>query len=146
MGKTVNPKTNTKFTGTTPQEFLDHCAMGGSVPEFCLHKMISRTTFDTWCDTYPQMKEAKKSGKILAEGWWLQKGRDHLVTHSSKESGTTRFDTNLYKFIMGGRFGHMGDKRLMDEVEAMRAQLDSMKTSMQPKTQIADEPEYEEEK
>lgn len=58
------------------------------------------------------MQEAKELGKIYAEAWWLKEARMHLVTYSSKEEGSTIFNTNLYKFIMSGRFRHTGERRM----------------------------------
>lgn len=112
---TINPETNTKYEGTFPQEFIDHCSHGGSVPEFCLLKRVARTTFDRWCEVYPEMKEAKKAGKTLAEGWWLRQAKEHLIIENESWKGgslTTTFNTNLYKFIMAGRFKHTGERRL----------------------------------
>ena len=74
--------------------------------------MISRQTFDDWCARYPEMMEAKITGKVLAEGWWLDQCRQHLVTYSSKDEGSTNFNAGLYKFIMAGRFKHTGERRL----------------------------------
>ncbi len=108
----INPKTTTKYEGTYPGDYLEHCSKGGSTPEFCRLKFIGRETFDEWCKRYPEMMAAKRQGKILAEGWWIEQAKLHLVTYSSKDEGSTTFNTNLYKFIMAGRFKHTGERRL----------------------------------
>ena len=56
--------------------------------------------------------EAKKIGKTLAEGWWIKEAKEHLVTYSSKDEGSTNFNASIYKFIMAGRFKHTGERRL----------------------------------
>lgn len=57
------------------------------------------------------MMEAKLKGKTLAEGWWLDQAQEHLIVESNKFYSKS-FDTNLYKFIMGGRFRHTGERRV----------------------------------
>ena len=142
MGQTINPKTTTKFTKEMPQKFLDLCDEGGSVPEFCRQEKICRATFERWCEIYPTMADARKKGKLIAEGWWIEKAREHLITYGSKFE-TTTFNTNLYKFIMGGRFGHTADKSLLDALKAIEAKQDKI-LAMAPTTAIAEEAEYEE--
>lgn len=110
--KTINPRTTTKYEGTFPAEFLEHCSRGGSTVEFCAAKGVKKDTFYDWCKKYPEMAEAKIMGKQLAEAWWLNQAKMHLVTYSSKEEGSTNFNTNLYRFIMSGRFKHTGERRL----------------------------------
>ena len=122
MGKKINPKTATKLEGDCHIRFLRHCAHGGSIPQFCRNEEIDRDTFDRWCKTYPHMAAAKAKGKLWAEGWWIEQAQQNLITHSSKETGTDKFDTNLYKFIVGGRFGHTSDSNLdmrLAELERM---------------------------
>jgi DNA-binding transcriptional regulator YhcF (GntR family) len=125
-GKKINPKTKTTFGTERIKRFIALCAQGGSIPEYCLQEMISRTTFDTWCNTYPEMMEAKILGKKIAEGWWVEQGRKHLI----EEHHGPKLNTNLYKFIMGGRFGHTSDRDLterMDQLEQRQSQLSDYK-------------------
>jgi hypothetical protein len=126
--KTVNEKTTTKYDAEAPERYLALCREGGSVPEFCRNEMICRRTLDAWCENYPEMKQAKELGKVIAEGWWIEQARNNLVTHSSKEYGTTKFDTNLYKFIAGGRFGHTGDKNIDDRLTALENEVRAPQT------------------
>jgi hypothetical protein len=118
--QTINPLTNTKYDGGVPERFLEHCATGGSIPQFCRNERISRSTFDDWIERY-NLKDLKPTGKLWAEGWWMQQAQNNLVTETVKEIGedittvtTTKFDTSLYKFVAGGRFGHTSDKNLSD--------------------------------
>ena len=142
MGATINPKTTTKYNKDIIPDFLELCGKGGSVPEFCRLKMISRDAFDGWCDKYPAMAEAKRVGKIIAEGWWIEKARECLITYNNKDE-TTKFDTNLYKFIMGGRFGHTADKSLLEALKAIEKKQDAI-LAMAPTSATAEEAEYEE--
>ena len=112
---TINPHTPTKYSGLFPQEYIDFCSQGGSTPEFCALKKISRQTFDNWCMNYPEMLEAKRVGKTMAEAWWLSQAKEHLVIVNESWKGgslTTTFNTNLYRFIMAGRFRHTGERRV----------------------------------
>ncbi|CAB4240836.1 hypothetical protein UFOVP23_25 [uncultured Caudovirales phage] len=143
MGKRINTSTNNKQEEGCDKRFLALSEKGGSIAEFCLQEKISRTTFDAWCSKYPYMAQAKAMGKKLAEGWWLNMARNHLVITNDKET-TTKFDTNLYKFITGGRFGHTGDKNLNDELEDLKRIVAEMQSSSQPKIAYAEEPSYEE--
>lgn len=139
--KNINPSTNTKMTDGIYERFLELCAEGGTVAEFCLQERISRTTFYTWAEKYPHMAEARKMGKDWAEGWWIRQARQHLITHSSKEEGSTRFDASLYKFYMGGRFGHTADKDADERLERLEGIVSQM--DFRPKTQWAEEAECE---
>lgn len=114
--KTVNEKTTTKYHGSYPEKYLEHCKNGGAIPQFCRKLMISRVTFDEWCSKYPEMMKAKVMGKIIAEGWWLDQAQQHLVITNTKESNT-KFDTALYKHYMGGRFGYTSEKEFRDILE-----------------------------
>ena len=72
----------------------------------------------------------------------MQQAQDHLVIHNDKDCGVTKFDSGLYKHIVGGRFGHTSDKDAhdrLDKIEAKQAQLEGVK----PLAQFAEEPEYE---
>lgn len=138
--KTVNKKTCTKYCGDMPMKYLKLCELGGSTPEFLLQEMIGRTTFDEWCDKYPDMAQAKRIGKQIAEGWWIKQAKNHLITYSSKEEGSTHFDTNLYKFIMGGRFGHNHDKKVLDMINELKQAMLSQKP--QTGSAKAEEGEY----
>jgi hypothetical protein len=148
--KTVNKKTTTKYDGTIPDKLRDHLAKGATIPEFCRLERISRQTLDNWCENYPDCKEARIEGKLWAEGWWLEQAREHLVTETIKttdEDGNSmtsskKFDSNLYKFYVGGRFGHTGDKALRDFIDEMNKRFDSL-----PKTTsaVAEEPAFTEE-
>ena len=118
----INLHTATKYQGDMPVRYLNHCAKGGSTPEFLRDVSICRDTFLTWCETYPAMADAKKKGKALAEGWWIEKAREHLVIHNNPDEGTIKFDTSLYKFIMSGRFGHTSDRATQKMLETAMAQ------------------------
>ena len=137
----INPYTNTKLQTDTHMKYIQHCAKGGSTPEFCLEMGISRKTFDNWCATHPHMQEAKEVGKTLAEGWWLRMAREHIVTVTEHKGDSVHFDTNLYKWITGGRFKHSGEAAIMEWVKQLlkaTAEQQMQKVS----TQLAEEAEY----
>jgi hypothetical protein len=150
MAKKVNPSTTTKYDGGVIERFLKLCSEGGSVPEFCLQENICRTTFDLWCEKYHAMMTAKKKGKSIAEGWWLKQARMHLVIHNVTEkrgfdstTETTKFDTALYKHIVGGRFGHTSDKDAHDRLDKLEQQVQSQSQTTKTNSAYADIAECE---
>ena len=140
--KTINKKTATKLETDCHIRFLEHCHNGGSIPQFCRQERISRTTFDAWCEKYPHMRDAKACGKLWAEGWWMDQAKNHLIVHNEHECGTTKFDTNLYKFYMAGRFGHTSDKLLLEALERLEEKQNAI-LGMKPTSQMAEEAECE---
>lgn len=135
----VNKTSNTKLEADCHIRFIAHCKQGGSIPEFCLEEDIDRKTFDRWCDTYPHMKEAKIKGKLLAEGWWLALARKHVTytKHSKK------IDSNLYKHIVGGRFGHTADKDAHERLDKIEQQMQKSSMSQMTNSAIAEEADCE---
>jgi hypothetical protein len=139
--KKINPHTATKFSGQMVQDYLEHCRNGGSTPQFCREKRISTTTIDNWVKTYPDFAAAKKMAKEWAEGWWMDQAQKHLLTYRSKDEGSTHFDSKLYMFVVGGRFGHTSDKELRALLKEISAKVDSQKVA--PSSAVAEEPDYE---
>lgn len=114
------------YDNEMPNRFIESMKRGESIPEFLLSESMSRKSFDRYCLSYPEMGEAREIGKKFAEAWWMQQAKKHLVIHNTTEkegdisiSTTTKFDTNLYRFYMGGRFGHTGDKKVQDLVNLL---------------------------
>jgi len=140
--KTVNKKTTTKYDGKVFDRYLEHCYNGGSTPEFCRNERICRDTFDAWIEKYDTAKIVKKTAKYWAEGWWLKEAKDNLVIHNEHQCGTTKFDTNLYKYYTGGRFGHTSDKELTDRVSALEEKQASHSQNV-PTSAYAEEAECE---
>lgn len=139
--KTVNKKTTTKYDGKIFERYLEHCYNGGSTPQFCRLEKISRDTFDRWIATYDTKGEVKKTAKLWAEGWWIQQAQNHLVIHNDKDAGNTKFDTALYKYMTGGRFGHTSDKEMLEEITKIKERLNTL-GPQQSSGSIAEEPEY----
>lgn len=139
-GKTINPRTNTKFDAGFPARWLEHAAQGGSVPEFCRIERIAPQTFYSYCDKYPAMMAARIMGKAWAEGWWMSQARENLVTYSSK-IGSTNFNTSLYKWYMAGRFGHTEDRRQQEMLEELMKRTAHLANA--PANAIAEEAECE---
>lgn len=140
--KSVNARTSTKYDGKAFERFLDHCWKGGSIPQFCRQEKISRTCFDSWIEKYDPKNEVKPKAKVWAEGWWLQEAQDHLTTISSKNY-SVKFDTNLYKFVVGGRFGHTADKDAHERLDKIEQQMQKSAMSQMQNSAIAEEAECE---
>lgn len=144
--KKVHEPKQSKYDGRVFDRYLEHCAKGGSIPQFCLKEKITRATFDAWIEKYDTKGVIKPTGKTWAEGWWMQQANDHLVTHNTRDSSgnaeTTTFNTNLYKFVTGGRFGHMGEKALLEVIAQMQSRIDMMSAQLMQQGKTAQEPEY----
>ena len=136
---TINRKTITKYSGRYPAMYIEHCMEGGSTPEFCNLVRVSYQTFDRWCKIYPAMRRAKEEGKKLAEGWWLSQGRQHLI----EDYQGPKLNTSLYKFVMGGRFGHTSDKSALDAIEELQHKIDEISSKVSSSDKLAKEPEYD---
>lgn len=108
--KKINKSTTSKYQGSYPEEYMNLCAQGHGRIEFLAEKRICNNTFLQWCRTYPEMEMARIQGKVLAEACWRMRANEHLVTHSNKFDNVS-FDTSLYKFTMGGRFGYSSKKK-----------------------------------
>jgi hypothetical protein len=111
--KTVNKKTTTQYNAKYPALFIEHCKQGKTTVEFCAEMGICRDTFDEWSSRYPDMGHAKKMGKLAAEAWYLEQARNNLVSYED----SAQLDTTLYKFIVGGRFGHTSKRRPKFEID-----------------------------
>lgn len=100
--KTVNRKTITTFQADYSAKLRKHYMEGKATVQFCRDIGIGRRTFDDWVDKYPEFKKAKEDGRVFAEAAWLDKADCYVISHYEGE----QLDTNLYKFIVAGRFGH----------------------------------------
>lgn len=83
---------------------------GKSLAEFCSEVGICEDTSYHWAKRFPRFKEAKALWRTHSKAYWCKFGHDNVLSICviDKEDGTlttTRMDTNLYKFITGGRFG-----------------------------------------
>lgn len=139
--KKVNSHTANKMDSGFVERWLDHAHGGGSVPQFCRNERICRQTFYNRCQKYPHILDARALGKLWAEGWWLEQAQQHLVTYSSKDEGSTKFDTALYKWITAGRFGHSEDKEQKEMLEELMRRTAHLANA--PTSAIAEEAECE---
>lgn len=111
--KTINKKTTSAYCADYPKRFIEHSKQGKTTLEFCCEIGVIRETFDNWVEKYPELKEAKILGKQYAEQWWLDVGQRHLVVEEEGE----KLETNLYKFIVAGRFGHRNKRKTKFEID-----------------------------
>tara|TARA_R110000751_G_scaffold241703_1_gene342141 strand:- start:25 stop:465 length:441 start_codon:yes stop_codon:yes gene_type:complete len=69
---------------------------GGSVIEACHILGIVKQTFYNWYGKYDDFKEVVDFGKVAAESWWIQKGRDNV--------DNKRFNHALWLLMMVNKF------------------------------------------
>jgi|SRR5271154_622657 len=90
---------------STPARAYAILAVGDGLPAVAKELEISRTTLSDWRSRYPDFDEAIERGISASEAWWDRTAREYLVTYSSKDDGSTRFDTRLFIFIKACRYG-----------------------------------------
>lgn len=142
--KKVNKKTATKFCSDYPAKYLELFRRGGTKAEFCRMVDVGLETLNDWIERYPEMGAVAKRAKKIAEGWWLEQARNHVIQEHMGEGVVSKLDTSLYKHYTGGRFKFHSDKALHDAM-ALIAQLEAKIATMQTKTEgaYAEEPKFE---
>lgn len=84
---------------------IEHMSNGGSAAEFAATLDISTDTLQEWYKRHPEFSVAKKIAWTKSQAWWEKIARDYLITKSSREDGTTSFNTTAWIFTMKNRFG-----------------------------------------
>lgn len=140
---TVNESTTTKYDGKVFDRLLEHFKNGGSTPEFCREEGICRNTLDNWLKKYDPHKRIKPMAKLWAEGWWMLQARQNLLTYSSKEEGSSRFDAKIYLHTVGGRFGQTSNKEMVDLIKKVLAIHEQQKPMAHDNLGYAETAEYE---
>ena len=130
--KRINPSTTSAFRGEYCQKLIEMGKKGDSICMFCAAVGISEHTFYEWVDKYPPFDKANKEAKAYAQAWWESFGQQYVVTQYDKSGGET-FNYNLYRLIVGGRFGlatspkvrnkKLGKGSLADKAQAMMEML-----------------------
>jgi hypothetical protein len=82
--------------------------------------------------------------KLWAEGWWMEKAHQHLITYHGRDDENASFDTKLYIHTCGGRFGHTSDKVLRKLAEKINQTLETQQQMTNGNGALATEPEYDE--
>jgi hypothetical protein len=83
---------------------IEHGKQGHSFAEFCSAISKSERAAYCWRAKYPEFHAAYEEFMAHSKAWWNQQAQLHLTTYFDSKEGGTRFDTNLFKFITGGRF------------------------------------------
>lgn len=83
---------------------IEHGKKGHSFAEFCAEVGVSEITGRSW-RKHAEFMEAYNQFIAYSKAWWNQQAQAHLTTYVDAKEGGTKFDTNLFKFITGGRFG-----------------------------------------
>jgi len=104
----MKPGTNIPARSSFELEYCDklieHGKKGHSFAEFCADVGVHEETGRRW-RKHPEFMEAYKKFFAYSKAWWNQQAQCHLTTYIDAKEGGTKFDTNLFKFITGGRFG-----------------------------------------
>jgi len=87
----------TKYTEDIPERVLEYMYQGLSIEEIAYELKISKQTFYTWCEKYPELLDAKKRGTDFAQGWWMKQARLNLKDKD--------FNATLFYMNMKNRFG-----------------------------------------
>jgi hypothetical protein len=86
------------------EKLIEHGKKGHSLAEFCEDIGICEQTARRW-RKHPEFMEAYQKFITFSKAWWNQQAQCHLTTYVDAKEGGTKFDTNLFKFVTGGRFG-----------------------------------------
>lgn len=113
---TINPKTTSLYKGSYCQLLIEMGKEGKSVTQFCSKVDICEETFYAWCNKYPDFMKAKVQQKVHSKAYWQAYGEGYVTTVVEEKGAGIKFDTNLYKFIVSGRFG-MGYAKERDPTE-----------------------------
>lgn len=107
--------TNSQFKEEYCEKLVNMGKKGKSVAEFCADVSKSERTFLFWRQMYPQFQTAYEHYITNAKAYWSKLGHANVINYFDPKGGE-QFDTNLFKFITGGRFG-MSHNREIDDVE-----------------------------
>lgn len=96
---------NYKYISAYPNKLIKMGMEGKSIPDFCVAADICEPTYWRWVRTIPEFKKAHFKYKTFAKKYWMEFGAKNVVTYVGEKGEGEKFDTSLYKFITGGRFG-----------------------------------------
>lgn len=90
---------------------VDLMAEGKTYVEVAATIGVSLRTFESWRKSVPEFDEACVFGAALAEKWYQELGRRHLVNERLPDGTTTIFDTRQFIYTMKWRFKHYDKER-----------------------------------
>lgn len=73
-----------KYKDTYPKEIIELMQQGYKDCQICAHWGISRETFYTWLNTYPDLRASHERGLELCEKWWEDEGRRLMMAGDNK--------------------------------------------------------------
>lgn len=83
---------------------LDMMKEGATYYQVAAKIGVSYGTMLKWSKEQPEFGEAYAMGGDWARGYYDKKGNEHLVIEEEFRGTKVKFDTGLYKFMMGSRF------------------------------------------
>lgn len=109
--KVVRQKTRgdlqSKYKESFCEELIELGRKGKTTLEAACHFGIMKSTLHDWRKKHEKFGEAYVLFKQLSEQWWLARAQENLV----EDPQGAKLNTGLYKFIVGGRFGHTAERR-----------------------------------
>lgn len=78
---------------------------GHSFTQFCASIEVSKRVVIDWRTKYPEFEAAYQDFVMHARAYWEKLGQEYVITVQEENGAGEKFDTSLYKFITGGRFG-----------------------------------------
>lgn len=94
------------------EQLISHMSEGKAIESFCGGISISKPTFYSWCDKFPEFLNAKKIGEMKSFAWWELQAMTYM--HLPHQGGS--FNVACWIFNMRNRFGWR-DKQLEPETE-----------------------------
>lgn len=111
-----------KFKPEYCEKLIEMGKQGKSRSQFCSAISICQDTFYGWLKMFKEFHQAYQLFKIHSRAWWEQQGQENLIQVYDAEGGGIKFDTSMWKFTVGGRFG-MSSKKENDGLDLSKGNL-----------------------
>ena len=115
-------------TATSPNNPIDWASLtsayeqGASDVEIAKMLNLTAAKFYKLYESNPAFANFVDSGRTLAQAWWYEAGRKHLMTKG--------FNVSLYNFIMKNRFGWADKVESADTTDKDNLNLDELRAQV----------------
>lgn len=99
------PGQPTKYDPKYCEMIVEHMKDGNSLNSFAVKIGVHKDTIYQWIKVFPEFSDSYKIAMQACQDWWERIAKQHLITHSSKEEGSTNFNNTIWIFNMKNRFG-----------------------------------------
>lgn len=117
-------------------KLCDLMSEGLTYVEVAKELKTSHRTMQDWCKNFPEFAEAYEMGADLAEAYYHNKARQHLVAYRVPNGPIETFDTKQYMYVMKSRFRQYDTPRAINvnvdgsNMETVRVLMDEYTKDM----------------